>query len=1228
MKKTFLFLLLVTAIAGTHAQSDQRPTAYMVADAHLDTQWNWDIQATIGHHIRTTLIQNLELMRQYPDYIFNFEGAVKYAWMKEYYPEYWAELTQRIRENRWHLAGSSWDANEVIVCSPESWIRNILLGQTFYRQEFQRESNDVFLPDCFGFPYYLPTAAAHCGLIGFSSQKLMWRTHPFYEGGKRYPFSIGLWQGIDGSRIMMTHGFNYAQRYEDQDLSQNKTLQREVAESPLGIAFRYYGTGDIGGSPNIESVRAVIRGMKGDGPLRIVSAPSDTLYRLYQPYDQHSELPVFDGELPMDVHGNGCYTSQAAMKVYNRQLEHLGDAAERSSVVADWMGTHPYPIEEMTTNWRRMIWHQFHDDLTGTSIPRAYEFSWNDELISLHRFSNILATSVDGISRQLDTRVSGTPLVLFNAEAYAVQTVAAIDLPDARMAYAVTDAEGKAVRTQVITLTNGETRLLFEARVPATGYAVYNLRPSGRNKTVSSLAVQAQKTGSTTIENTRYRLTADGHGDITSIYDKHYARELIANGRALRLVVFDECTSRSWPAWEILKATLDRDPVAVHDGVAVSLVEDGALRHTIRITKRYGESEITQFVSLYEGTLADRIDFRHEVQWRSLNALLKAEMPFSVANDEATYDIGLGCVRRGNNRDNSFEVYSHEWTDLTDRSGNYGVTVLNDSRYGWDKPTDNTLRLSLLYSPKTGGGYAYQARQDFGFHEFTFSLVGHAGQLDLVQAVRQSTMLNSPVKTFRAQKHAGKLGRTFSFIQSDNDNVLVRTLKRAEVTNEYVVRVHEIGGAANQQAHLTFPAPIVRAVCADGTERELGPAAFSGNRLTVDVRRYGLGTYKVVLASALSGSAVTPSGNVVLSSSVRGGFPVSCPLSLPFNRKAASTNAFRSSANFEGGYSFAAELLPEDHQLESDGIRFTLGEYDTFNALGCKGDTLRLPADAAYTHLYLLAASDREDRDATFRFIGKKVDANSAEQTLYVPYYTGFVGQWGHDGQTAGYLKPADLAYVGTHRHSPEGDQPYEFTYLFRLCLDIPRGAEAVVLPDDAHVVLFAATMADDVADAVPAAPFFITNNRTNDLPAKAGQQPARQNLLLGAKVTAASGHVNEAERPEFICDGRQDTKWCDVRPAPNFVDFDLGEEKEVSGWGLINAGQEISEYITRAAILQGRLSADKEWQTLDILDGNRTDHVQRSFTPMRVRYLRLLVTAPSQPINGGTARIYELELY
>ena len=611
-KKTLILAMATMLSSWATAQSEIK--AYMVADAHLDTQWNWDVQTTIKEYVKNTLDQNLLLLKKYPNYIFNFEGAVKYSWMKEYYPLQYAELKHYVANGRWHLTGSGWDANETIICSPESWLRNILLGQTFYRSEFNTESTDVFLPDCFGFGYTLPTLAAHCGLIGFSSQKLVWRTNPFYEGGKRYPYTIGLWQGIDGSRIMMAHGFNYSERWRDEDLSNNQQILREVGESPLGQAYRYYGTGDIGGSPTIASVRALEKGIAGNGPVKIVSATSDQLYKDYLPFDKHPELPVFNGELPMDVHGNGCYTSQAAMKLYNRQNEHLGDAAERSAVMADWLGVANYPASTITDTWKRFIWHQFHDDVTGTSIPRAYEFSWNDELLALKKFSDVLTHSVSGIANQLDTRVAGQPVVVYNNETTPVHSVAEVELNDNKD-YSVTDADGHRVPSQVIE-RNGKRVLLFDANVPSTGMAVYGIKASGKKN------MPVATTGRT-IESTRYKLTVDEYGDVVSLIDKQNNRQMVAEGKSLRLVVFDDCRSEQWPAWEIKKATLDKAPLPVHDGVEIS-IEPGSLRQTMVIRKKYGESDIIQRIHLYEGAQADRIDFENEVGEKSISHLPSA----------------------------------------------------------------------------------------------------------------------------------------------------------------------------------------------------------------------------------------------------------------------------------------------------------------------------------------------------------------------------------------------------------------------------------------------------------------------------------------------------------------------------------------------------------------------------------------------------------------------------
>src|SRR6185295_13271372 len=122
--------------------------------------------------------------------------------------------------------------------------------------------------------------------------------------------------------------------------------------------------------------------------------------------EERAALPVYEGELTMKTHGVGTHTSQAAMKRLNRENERLADAAERASVVADWLAGLPYPTSRLRESWIRVLWHHFHDDITGTSIPQAYQFSWNDELVSLNQFTGVLTSAVGSVASRLDTRVA------------------------------------------------------------------------------------------------------------------------------------------------------------------------------------------------------------------------------------------------------------------------------------------------------------------------------------------------------------------------------------------------------------------------------------------------------------------------------------------------------------------------------------------------------------------------------------------------------------------------------------------------------------------------------------------------------------------------------------------------------------------------------------------------------------------------------------------------------
>ena len=412
MKKILCCILSLFCFVQILYSQQKEYKAYLVATAHFDTQWNWDVRESIDDYLHRTMVQNFWLFKRFPNYIFNFESAQKYAWMKEYYPHEYELVKKYIKAGRWNVVGSAWEATDPNIPSSESFFRNVLLGQEFYKKEFGVKSNDIYLPDCFGFGYTLPTIAAHCGLIGFSTQKLQWRKNPYFGEKEKMPFKIGLWQGLDGARIMaVLDAGGYGTSYYYDDISINRRILERAKLGPDNTAYSYYGVGDRGGSPTLPSVYSLEKSLKADGPLEIISAKAGQIYEDYYPFEKHPELPVYDGELLMDVHGVGCYTSQAAMKHFNRRNEHLADAAERASVVAETLGGLEYPSDALRENWQRFLWHQFHDDLTGTSIPQSYTFSWNDELIAQTRFAETITTAVGAVSRALDTKVKGLSLI-------------------------------------------------------------------------------------------------------------------------------------------------------------------------------------------------------------------------------------------------------------------------------------------------------------------------------------------------------------------------------------------------------------------------------------------------------------------------------------------------------------------------------------------------------------------------------------------------------------------------------------------------------------------------------------------------------------------------------------------------------------------------------------------------------------------------------------------------
>lgn len=1138
----------------------RQPTLYLVPYTHLDTQWNWDYVATIGQYLPETMRKNFEYFEKYPHYIFNFTGANRYRLMKEYYPTDFATLRRWVAAGRWFPAGSSMEEGDVNSPNAESIFRQILYGNEWFRREFGMASEEYMLPDCFGFPSSLPSILAAAGIEGFSTQKLnaAWQPSPRVGGPgsveqtpEGIPFNVGRWIGPDGHSVLAALNPGAYESVVNYDLTQplpqplatgkalsyspfidwTKRVDLNGRVSGLYADYHYIGRGDIGGAPAESSVQLMellaskdtvtvpltMSGVLarpgtpgatltplplGEGPLHVLPSYADQMFRDIVRTGTMDRLPTYTGELELINHSAGSLTSQTMQKRWNRENEVLADAAERASVAAAWLGGRAYPKQRLTDAWTLVMGGQFHDAMGGTATPKAYEYSWNDDVIALNQFAGVVTSATAAVASVLDTRARGTPVVVYNALNIARQDVVSAVMPFQHgqpSAVRVVGPDGKTVPSQLA----GDT-VLFLAAAPSVGYAVYDVQPV--TSPTPAMSGHDLLVTDSTLENARYRVTLNHAGDVASIFDKQLRKELLS--APLRLALQTE-QPQHWPAWNMDWSDQRQPPRGYVDGPAtVHITERGPVRVALSVTRHTDSSAFEQTIRLAAGDAGNRVEFGNVIDWRTGKTALKASVSTTAANPVATYNWDVGTIQRGNNNERQFEVGSHQWIDLTDTSRAFGVTVLTDAKNGSDKPDDNTLRLTLLYTPGTlhhlpgtppsyFEQYSYMATNDWGHHVFSFGLAGHAGDYRSAGTDWQGYRLNQPLIAMATTSHAGTLGKTFSLLRTSSSRIRVLAVKQAEAGDEVIVRAVELDGRAEQGVRFTFAAPVVSVRDVDAQERPLHDVAHAativGGAVVADFGAYQPRTFAVRLAAP----------------AVRAPAPLSYPLALAYDRLVSSYDGARSSEGFDGkGNALPAELLPST--LDFAGVRFHLGSHaaDGADAVIAHGQTLTLPAQHI-TRVYVLAAAADSDHRVTFRvgntsvtrtvqrwtgYVGSwdnrqwktlsteipartlppEIDAGSPEAAAFERDHKGKARTWDQPfgqmvGITPGFIKRADIAWYASHHHAADGsNQIYSYSYLFAYPIDVPAGARTLTLPNDPAVRIMAITAVDASASVRP----------------------------------------------------------------------------------------------------------------------------------------------------------------
>ena len=1216
MRKLAVSLLLCLSAL---CQAEDDKTFFLISNTHLDTQWNWDVKTTISQYVKNTLVDNMKLMDKYPDFRLNYEGAIKYMWMKEYYPTEFEQLKGYVQSGQWHVSGMSVDASDVMMSSAESILHSMLYANRFYRKEFGvRGGYDVMLPDCFGFSYALPSLMHHAGQKGFHTAKLGWGAASY----DKLPH-FGVWQGVDGSKVYAIYKPGAYDVHEDwnKDLTNDSEIlgkiNTNISESGVPVAVKYVGPrGDRGGAlqdnPSKDGENTpywlTYNATKQEGAIKVRLASPDDFFSYMEEHD-NGQYKVWNSELPMRTHGVGSYTSWGALKLWNRKNELLADAAEKASSLAMWLGVRTYPSDKLRDAWVRTLWQQHHDGLTGTSILAANDYSYNEYYIANRAFAQELQTSAGAVIQMMDTETEGTPIVVYNPLSHERQDIVegSVYCPTGQNAVRVLDPDGNEVLSQVTGYDQSTNHLhfIFAATVPSLGYAIYEARVGERSELTSDLS--AEESGSTRkMSNGRYRVSVNSNGDINNLYDLTNSRTLISTPIRQQLIYDHEDT---WPAWEVSYTDVCRSPSSyVSKNVEMEFVEDGPLRKTLRVKRQQEGSTFVQYIRM--NAVNDRVECLNEVDWQTYERMLKVNFAFpaSLRNANTTYDISLGTISRGVRTSDEYEVCGHQWADQSATSGRFGVSILSDCKYGWDKPSDTSLRLTLLRTPSCKN-YDHQANMDLGPNRFTYALLPHEGGWSEYTQM-QAGQLNQPLIAFVASKHGGTLGRRMAFASLSTNKVAVKALKKAEDTDELIVRVYEWTGSDQEDVRLSFPAPIVSAREVNGIEEELGEARTEDNALVFNINHYQPKTFAIRLQ--------TPQPPL-------GGEPSSTQSSVnvPYNIDLMSFDAARGNALSTYTYAYPAELIPDT--LVADGIPFVMGsrEKDAKNVLRLNSRTQAIALDRqpGENKLYLLLASPSEKGSQV------TVVAGDEETVLDVPCFTGRAAEPPSCTTLTENYRRQDIVFASSHAHkvSDKSNQTMQMLYIYKYGIALPDGVnEVTVSSSDLKTFLFAATTSASKADdIVPFAPL-TTEIETSS---SADGQWSMDGRLVPRSVSA-SHQISTNEAARFANDQDPTTKWCvgSNQSQTPWLQYIMQDTVIVNRWMVLGAARESGGYVAKSFKLQ-YLAGDGTWVDADFVEGNQMNKVVRTLSqPVTTTRVRLQMIQGEQ--DAYTTRIYEFAVF
>ena len=761
---------------------------HMIGNAHIDPVWLWRWQEGF-QEVKATFRSALERMKEYPEFVFVASSAAFYEWVEQSDPKMFAEIRERIAEGRWGIVGGWWIEPDCNIPRGESFVRQGLYGQHYFKDRFGFPATVGYNVDSFGHHAMLPQILKKSGLEFYVFMRP--QAHE-----KDLPAHTFWWESDDGSRVLAFR-IPYSYGTWDEDLEAHVRRCTGLLKGPINELMCFYGVGNHGGGPTKENIES-IRRMKADHgfPKLIFSTPDRFFSAILA-----KGLPIPTVHDDLQHHASGCYAAHSAMKRWNRRAENLLITAEKYAAIASWVTGQSYPTD-FARAWKNVLFNQFHDILAGTSLEVAYDDA-------SHPYGEAMAIAGRGLNAaiqslawniRIETEHGVTPIVVFNPHAWATKVNVELEIRDFKETDTLVDDEGRQVPTQMIesqASTAARHRLSFIADLPSMGYRAYRLTPQ-ISATDGDAPLEATDS---MMENDHFRLKIDpATGYITGLYDKLRRLQVFLDDAAKPVVIDDP--SDTW-SHDVIRFNRE---TGVFVARSVRLVEHGPVKSVIRVRSEYGASSLIQDFTMYREI--PQIDVHVTVEWHEQLKVLKLQFPLNIDSAKATYEIPYGHIQRPVNGE---EEPGQSWIDVSgvarDAGVSYGLSLLNDGKYSFDV-NGNVMSLTVLRSPI----YAHHdplipapdrdyAFIDQGIQRFTYALLPHQGNWAAAGTVRHAATLNQrPIVLIETDHPEGTFPQADSYLSVDRDNIIVSVIKKAEDDDSMIIRCYESSGAPTEAA--------------------------------------------------------------------------------------------------------------------------------------------------------------------------------------------------------------------------------------------------------------------------------------------------------------------------------------------------------------------------------------------------------------------------------------------